>query len=55
MKRQVIGEKEVMADVKSELRLIVRHAAGSTRANAAAVLEPHQGELERQLLDGFRL
>jgi GTP-binding protein EngB required for normal cell division len=53
VKRQVIGEKEVMADVKSELRLIVRHAAGGTRANAAAVLEPHQRELERQLLANF--
>jgi GTPase Era involved in 16S rRNA processing len=53
LKRQVIGEKEVMADVKSELRLIVRHAVGGTRANAAAVLEPHQRELERQLLANF--
>jgi GTP-binding protein EngB required for normal cell division len=53
VKSQVIGQRDAMADVKSELHLIVRHAAGSTRATAAAVLEPHQGELERRLLTDF--
>ena len=53
VKRQVIGEKQVMADVKSELRLIVRHEMGGTRAIAAAVFEPHQQEVERCLLADF--
>lgn len=52
-KSQVIGEKQVMADLKSELRLIVRHAVGGTRAIAAAVFEPHQQEVERCLLVDF--
>jgi GTP-binding protein EngB required for normal cell division len=53
VKRQVIGEKQVMADVKSELHLMVRHAAGGTRAAAAVLLAAHQQELERSLLADF--
>jgi GTP-binding protein EngB required for normal cell division len=50
VKRQVIGDQAVLADVKSELRLIVRHAVSGTRAHAAALLHPHQPELELRLL-----
>jgi GTP-binding protein EngB required for normal cell division len=50
LKEQVIGAKQVIADVKSELQLIVRHARGGARATAASVLEPHQRELEDRLL-----
>jgi GTP-binding protein EngB required for normal cell division len=50
VKRQVIGEKQVLADVQGELHLIVRHAAGGTRAAAAVLLGAHQQELERRLL-----
>jgi GTP-binding protein EngB required for normal cell division len=50
VKSQVVGEKAIMADVKSELRLIVRHAAGGTRSIVVAVFEPHQSEVERRLL-----
>jgi GTP-binding protein EngB required for normal cell division len=53
VKSQVIGEKEVVADVKSELHLIVRHVAGGTRAAAAVLIEAHQQELERLLLADF--
>jgi uncharacterized protein (DUF1810 family) len=53
VKQQVIGEKEALADVKSELRLIVRHAAGSARAIASSVLDPHKPELERRFLADF--
>jgi GTP-binding protein EngB required for normal cell division len=53
VKRQVIGEKQVMADVNSELHLIVRHAAGGTRAAAAALLGAHREELERSLFADF--
>ena len=55
VKRQVIGEKQVMADVKSELRLIVRHAMGGTRAIAAAIFEPHQSGARTSFAFGFRL
>ncbi len=53
VKRQVIGEREVLADVKSELRLIMRHAMGGTRAIASSLIEPHQPELERVMLADF--
>jgi hypothetical protein len=55
VKRQAIGEKEVVSDVKSELRLIVRHAAGGTRASAADLLAEHQPELECRLLADLAL
>ena len=50
LKNQVVAEKQVIVDVKSELRLIVRHAAGGTRDTIASVLEKHQRELEDRLL-----
>ena len=50
LKEQVVGAKQVIADLKSELRLIVRHEAGGTRAAIATVLETHQRELEGRLL-----
>jgi GTP-binding protein EngB required for normal cell division len=50
LKRQVVGEKQVIADVKSDLQLIVRHASGGTRATIASVLEKHQRELDDRLL-----
>ena len=53
VKRQVIGEKEVVADVKSELHLLVRHAVGGSRAIVSSVLDPHQSELEGSLLEDF--
>jgi hypothetical protein len=53
VRAQVIGEKQVVADVKSELHLIVRHAAGGTRAAAAILIEAHQPEIERRLLQDF--
>ena len=53
VKRQIIGEQETIADIKTELRLIVRHAAGGARAAAAAVLEPHQREIDDRLLADF--
>ena len=50
LKQQVLGEKQVIADIKSELRLIVGHAAGGTRTAIATRLEPHQQEIEGRLL-----
>jgi GTP-binding protein EngB required for normal cell division len=50
LKSQVVGEKQVIADVKSELQLIVRHVSGGVRATIASVLEQHQREVEERLL-----
>lgn len=49
LKRQVIGEKEALDEVKSELRLVVQHAAGGTRAAVAKQFDSHQRELEALL------
>ena len=50
LKLQVVGAKHVLTDVKSELRLIVRHASAGARAAIALVLEKHQREIEDRLL-----
>ncbi len=53
-KYQVVGEKRVIEDVKSELQLIVRHASAGARATIASVLEQHQREVEDRLLAGLQ-
>ena len=50
LKQQVLGAKQVIADIKSELRLIVAHAAGGTRTAIATRLETHQQKIEGRLL-----
>lgn len=50
LKRQVLGEKEAVDDLKSELRLIVQHAAAGARAEIATRLNTHKFELERRLV-----
>jgi hypothetical protein len=49
LKLQVIGEKEALDEVKSELRLVVNHAAGQTRSVVAQRLDSHRRELEARL------
>ena len=53
LKQQVIGEKEIVDEVKSAVRLVVQHAAGSTRSMVSHRLETHQNDLERALLEAF--
>ena len=53
LKQQVLGEKQVIADIRSELRLIVGHAAGGTRTAIATRLETHQQDIEGRLLADF--
>jgi GTP-binding protein EngB required for normal cell division len=53
LKQQVIGEKEIVDEVKSAVRLVVQHAAAGTRAMASHRLETHQNDLERALLEVF--
>ncbi len=49
LRQQVVGEKQVIADVKGELRLIVQHAMGGTRAAVATLLEKHQRDIAARL------
>ena len=49
LKRQIIGEKQALDEVKSEFRLIVNHAAAGTRPVVAKRLDNHRPELERRL------
>jgi hypothetical protein len=53
LKQQVIGEKEIVDEVKSAVRLVVQHAAAGTRSMVSQRLETHQNDLERALLAGF--
>jgi GTP-binding protein EngB required for normal cell division len=53
MKRQFIGEKETLDEVKSAVRLVAQNAAAGTRSIVGSRLETHQKELERALLEAF--
>jgi len=53
LKQQVIGEKEIVDEVKSAVRLVVQHAAAGTRSMVGSRLETHQNDLERALLEAF--
>jgi GTP-binding protein EngB required for normal cell division len=53
LKQQVIGEKEIVDEVKSAIRLVVQHAAAGTRSMVSNQLETHQTDLEHTLLDAF--
>ena len=53
LKQQVVGEKEIVDETKSSVRLMVQYAAAGTRSMVANRLETHQSELERALLEGF--
>jgi GTP-binding protein EngB required for normal cell division len=54
LREQIIGEKEALDEVKSELRLIVRHATGRTRTEIFKHLAEHQAELETRLLEKLK-
>ena len=53
LKQQAIGEKEIVDEVKSAVRLVVQHAAAGTRSMVSNRLEAHQNDLERALLEAF--
>ncbi len=53
LKQQVIGEKEIVDEVKSSVRLVVQQAAAGTRSSVGNRLETHQNDLERALLEAF--
>jgi GTP-binding protein EngB required for normal cell division len=53
LKEQLVGQQQIIGDVKSQLRLIVRHAAAGTRAFAERRFETHQKPIEDRLLNGL--
>ena len=53
LKQQVIGEREIIDEVKSEIGLVVRHAASGTRSMVSSRLETYQNDLEGSLLEAF--
>ena len=54
LKQQVIGEKEIVDEVKSAIRLVVQHAAAGTRSMVSHRLETHQSDLERSAARSLR-
>ena len=53
LKQKILGEKRSLEDSKLALRLIVRHAAASTRAQFEKVLEKHESQIAVALLRQF--
>jgi len=54
LRRQVVGEKEVVDEVKGEIRLVVRHETGGARARTLQRLNAHQTELEERLREALQ-
>jgi len=52
LKAQVIGQQQVIDDVKSQIQLIVRHAAGGTRAFLEELFSKYEKPIDARLLDG---
>ncbi len=50
LKEQLIGQQSVIADVKSQLRLIAHHAAAGTRTFAEGRFQSYQKRIEGRLL-----
>ena len=53
LKQQALGEKAALDDVKSQIRLVVQHAAAGTRQMVADRLEKRQHEVELALAEEF--
>ena len=53
LRQQIVGEKEILDEVKSQIRLVVQNAAAGTRSKVSNHLETHQKELEQALLQDF--
>lgn len=55
LQRQLIGEREVIGEVKTEIRLVVQHAATGSRSMVSNRLEAHQNDLGRSLAHDFEI
>ena len=53
LRRKILGEKEALDDTRLALRLIVRHAAGTTRATFEEVLRNDEAPVRQRLLVGL--
>jgi len=53
LKQQVVGEREILDEVKAQIRLVVQNAAAGTRPMVSKQLEVHQNELEQELRKEF--
>ena len=53
LREQIVGEKEVVDEVKSQVRLVVQNAVAGTRSMVSNRLETHQKELAQALLQEF--
>ncbi len=53
LRQHINLEREIVEEAKSAIRLVVQHAAASTRSLVSLQLEAHQGEMERTLLAAF--
>ncbi len=53
LKTQLVGQQQIIDDVKSQLRLIIHHEAAGTRAFAERRFETHQKSIEDRLLKGL--
>jgi GTP-binding protein EngB required for normal cell division len=53
LKRQVVGEKESLDDVKSQIHLVAQSAAAGTRTMVSNHLDRHQEEISRALHEAF--
>jgi GTP-binding protein EngB required for normal cell division len=54
LQRQVLGEQTATEEAKSEIRLVVQHAAGGARVAIAQRLSRHQAELEALLREALQ-
>ncbi len=50
LKQQLVGQKDIIADVKSQLRLIAHHTAAGTRTFGESRFESYQKPIEERLL-----
>ena len=55
LKEQLIGQQDVIADVKSQLRLIAHHTAAGTRTFAESRFESYQKPIEDRVLHDLRV
>jgi hypothetical protein len=54
LKSQAIGEREVLDDVMSEIRLLIRHMSGNTRSRLENRLSGYQSGMEAELLRALK-
>jgi GTP-binding protein EngB required for normal cell division len=53
IKTQVVGDEDLVHDVKSQIHLVIRRAMAETRPRITKVLEAHQDELQTRLTEAL--